>query len=116
MNRYTVPTVPTVTLSAVREEWTWVGEEEFPDEESGWVEIHNPWGSLKFDERGDEVFTITEAAEIAKDFSGAIRCHYTDLAECEPDQDYRTGTYRRVTLFMDGPGAQAAAVLAGLVA
>lgn len=72
----------------------WVGEEEDPREERGWVDPRNPWGSWIDQEPVELLLTAVEAAEMVNDFPGGV-WHHT---EAEAEQDVRTGKWKSVML------------------
>lgn len=90
--------------------WWWPSSE--PDSDhwtwGGYCDPSNPYGTLDKEPReqyhveGDEPIVESfddrdEAVKFIVDFPGGV----WDLAEGEPEQDYRTGVYYEVTLHVD---------------
>lgn len=101
-----------------------VSPAEDPAQWGGWCDPANPWGTADDwyspDDDGDAYgrgepieleLTIWDAAEVLRDFPGAIAD--TSL-ESEAGENYRTGVDTRVMAHVSGPGALAALELAGV--
>jgi hypothetical protein len=106
--------IPKIKVTAVYETYFWENpEDEWPIETSGYTDPMNPWGGFKTETppglvgaefsrwRDENVTTVEfdtgwEAAEFILDFSGGV----WDYSESESEEDYRTGVWTQVTLFV----------------
>lgn len=89
-----------IELRATYETYWWEDDDEEPCAESGYTDVHNPWGGFKSSDEQPYHCSPIEAAVIVADFPGAV---WDYEPECDPSQDFRTGKYTRVTLHVQEP-------------
>lgn len=81
---------------------------DYPDERGGWVDPHNPWGSLEQDRHDDSCEPVAvylpfaEAVEFLSEFPGGI----WGYSESESEQSFRTGEWKSVTAHVDDDVAE----------
>ena len=85
---------------------------EHPDEERGYCDPSNPWGTISWgdDEPTTVVLPVDEAAELLADTSLGI----WGYRECDAHENYRTGEHTTVTAHISGSNLAVAVVLHAL--
>lgn len=96
-----------IRIGASFDAWLWGDPETDGDlpieQDHGWVDPANPWGSFEQDVYDDSCepaiveLPLAEAVEFLRDFPGGI----WNYREAEAEQDFRTGRCKRVNAHVD---------------